>query len=1248
MEELELISSFTETGNGIDALWGQYTKVLNCLSTYPVETVRRLGFIPFIHTADDTNILDFIPSLTASPEFETNTKNNEIAEQRYGGAEILKNRGFDIGDVPFLIKHEPMSVNGENHIGTTRHLYYLINKKEPNTYPNFRLVARALMKLKEITSQHNQKLLDISGLGIGRNQLLFKKMTLLVCNDTEYKIVWYSEEGYFGKYLNKYNGSYIPPGWREWGGLIMNSKYYNYSINMNGKKIKHGFDYQKDYYSDLIANDSIAFLRQSKKNNAHKPVMLTMSFPAPHGPEDSAPQYSHLFFNVTTHHTPSYDYAPNPDKQWILQVTQKMQPIHRQFTDLLMTKRLQTLQSVDSAVERVVNELEALGELQNTYVVYTSDHGYHLGQFGLIKGKSFPFEFDVRVPFLVRGPGVEPGTVVDDIVLNIDLAPTFLEIAGVEPPNHMDGHSVMPLFLNSKRRKLKWPDTFLIESSGRREYSINTKPKSHRHSTESNFWNITTLAPPTSYPEVSYRTRQLSITTAMPSDAVSHLESGEDLIDEAEFDDVDDDDGELEIDDDDVADEAEEEGLGYDDFNFSNTNENPDHSERPEEGYKGSPSQIDNQLLLQLTPNKLERLSVECLQEEYQLPCRAGQKWYCQHEYGRWRKHKCKLQIPIPHSKKTYKKCACFTPEGLVYRKIPINGTSVTKKPFRPSRFKRSDVKDALTHVDSAMENIRDQLDGLQSVNLSLRDNHTLRTSLDTNAVIEYSTPGCVVLLSGRVNCSNEIYQDRKTWRQSRHYIDNEIQRLRQKLDNLKEIRRHLKYSRPSISHNDIYINRTMEHGEENLDPSLANHLDLDPLPNFEEVATAHERIEENVTTLNNTTTGYFNSSDQYVSKNGKKRKKPENDNTQYENKRRKVKHQHRNTTDSDNVYSVSTTEQNYRIDNVEAYNVTEASLSTNHHRHHHRHKHFNYTTESSQTSEQTSPSSTPSTLVTSSVGIPTQSVSHRSHIDVIITNRISENKTQSLPKVRIKSRSHSPNGDPERPHKNEYCHCESEEPHPTSEKEIARLNKQRIKDERIRKRERKQRKKAKLKKECLSEKMNCFSHDNDHWKTAPFWVAGPFCFCMNANNNTYSCIRTINATHNFLYCEFTTGLITYYNLRIDPFEQRNRVDQLKPEERLYFHEKLKSLMNCKGKSCRSTTGGQTTRPKVNILPMHSIIPQNQKYHKRRKVMEEFESVNGVDTRNFHAYYDGLTNSGNSNVSRRIMTNRRNSFHHLY
>jgi len=113
-------------------------------------------------------------------------------------------------------------------------------------------------------------------------------------------------------------------------------------------------------------------------------------------------------------------------------------------------------------------------------------------------------------------------------------------------------------------------------------------------------------------------------------------------------------------------------------------------------------------------------------------------------------------------------------------------------------------------------------------------------------------------------------------------------------------------------------------------------------------------------------------------------------------------------------------------------------------------------------------------------------------------------------------------------------CYCAPDTK--KDEKELAREERRRLKEERLKKKERKLRKKAKLEKECLTEKMNCFEHDNDHWRTAPLWNAGPFCFCMNANNNTYSCIRTINVTHNFLYCEFTTGLVTYYNLRIGKY----------------------------------------------------------------------------------------------------------------
>ena len=276
--------------------------------------------------------------------------------------------------------------------------------------------------------------------------------------------------GYFGKYLNKYAGNHIPAGWDEWSGLIRNSRFYNYSVNVNGIKIRHGSNYERDYYPDLITNDSLAFFRQTKQRNPDQPVLMVMSYPGPHGPEDAAPQYSDLFFNVTTHHNPSYDYAPNPDKQWILQVVDRMEPIHKKFTDVLMTKRLQTLQSIDESIERLHHELELLGELDNTYIFYTSDHGYHLGQFGLVKGKGYPFDVDTKVPFFVRGPNIDGGTVYPRPVLNIDLAPTFLDIAGVEVPSHMDGKSILPVVLtdkklNDEQLKIKsgWRDSFLIE-----------------------------------------------------------------------------------------------------------------------------------------------------------------------------------------------------------------------------------------------------------------------------------------------------------------------------------------------------------------------------------------------------------------------------------------------------------------------------------------------------------------------------------------------------------------------------------------------------------------------------------------------------------------------------------------------------------------------------------------------------------------------------------------------------------------
>jgi arylsulfatase A-like enzyme len=129
--------------------------------------------------------------------------------------------------------------------------------------------------------------------------------------------------------------------------------------------------------------------------------------------------------------------------------------------DVLYRKRIRSLQAVDRGVQRLVHTLRVTKQLDNTYIVFASDNGFHLGQHRMPAGKQTPYETDIHVPLVVRGPGVRKGAHVTRLAGNTDLAPTFEAMAGVRSPSYTDGRSLLPLLQGE--RPAHWRTSYLLE-----------------------------------------------------------------------------------------------------------------------------------------------------------------------------------------------------------------------------------------------------------------------------------------------------------------------------------------------------------------------------------------------------------------------------------------------------------------------------------------------------------------------------------------------------------------------------------------------------------------------------------------------------------------------------------------------------------------------------------------------------------------------------------------------------------------
>jgi N-acetylglucosamine-6-sulfatase len=283
--------------------------------------------------------------------------------------------------------------------------------------------------------------------------------------------VWLQRAGYrtvhVGKFLNGYGRDAtppVPPGWTEWYGSVDPSTYrfFGYTLNENGALRGYGTD-PASYQGDVYAAKAVELVQRLTPQS--QPFFLSLAFLAPHsgGPREPgdpanqatpvpAPRHRNRFASEPLPQPPSFNEADVSDKPAAIGNRRLLGPRRIAAVRENYQQRLESLLAVDEAVARVVAALRAAGELDRTLIVFTSDNGFLHGEHRIPSGKVVVYEPSVRVPLILRGPGVARGRVQRDLVTNVDLAATILDAANAKAGRRLDGRSLLPLARDRNRR----------------------------------------------------------------------------------------------------------------------------------------------------------------------------------------------------------------------------------------------------------------------------------------------------------------------------------------------------------------------------------------------------------------------------------------------------------------------------------------------------------------------------------------------------------------------------------------------------------------------------------------------------------------------------------------------------------------------------------------------------------------------------------------------------------------------------
>jgi N-acetylglucosamine-6-sulfatase len=258
--------------------------------------------------------------------------------------------------------------------------------------------------------------------------------------------------GLIGKYLNGYaplahqKVPYIPPGYDDWRAITRNLMF-DWEQLQNGTFVRWG-SHDREYQTDVLARQAERFIESAAETAT--PFFLTVTPLAPHVETRSfvprhnprpAPRHRNAFADEPLAKPLSFNEKDVSDKPAAIQAIPRFDAARRQHLRDLNRDRRTSLLAVDELVVRLVKALRSTGALNDTLIIFTSDNGYLLGEHRRA-GKDAFYEPALRVPLMIRAPGLPDGVVVESPVVNTDLAATIYDFTRVDPLLVQDGVSL--------------------------------------------------------------------------------------------------------------------------------------------------------------------------------------------------------------------------------------------------------------------------------------------------------------------------------------------------------------------------------------------------------------------------------------------------------------------------------------------------------------------------------------------------------------------------------------------------------------------------------------------------------------------------------------------------------------------------------------------------------------------------------------------------------------------------------------